>query len=212
MICKCGKKFIPAAHGKSALMCKICVTNRRIWNVKKRAIEFLGGKCTLCGYNKCPDAFDFHHLDPTQKEFGIADAYCISWDRLVIELKKCQLLCSNCHREIHYQERIQRRFDEESLDVNFQENKDCLICKKQFTSLKSDNQLYCSNKCAGTARIKVNWPSINDLIEKIKNSSYLQVSMELGVCDNAVRKHLKKHKIDPKSIRSIKDNRFVKEN
>ena len=71
---------------------------------KQRAIDYKGGKCSACGYNKCPDALDFHHLDPTEKEFGLASSGITrAWERVKKELDKCILLCANCHRELHYQ-------------------------------------------------------------------------------------------------------------
>lgn len=69
--------------------------------LKERAIAFLGGKCQQCGYAKCPAAFDFHHLDPREKDFDISSR--MAWTpAMETELKKCVLLCANCHREAHY--------------------------------------------------------------------------------------------------------------
>lgn len=69
-------------------------------DLKERAVAFLGGKCTLCPYDKCPAAFDFHHLDAAEKDFEISAKTV--WDEaLEAELRKCVLLCSNCHREVH---------------------------------------------------------------------------------------------------------------
>lgn len=66
------------------------------------AIAYKGGKCQICGYDKCVGALEFHHLDPTQKDFGIsAKGYTRSWDKNKQELNKCILVCANCHREIH---------------------------------------------------------------------------------------------------------------
>lgn len=60
-----------------------------------------GGKCKLCGYNKCHRALHFHHLDPDKKSFGISEKGSThSWDKMVEESKKCVLLCSNCHAEV----------------------------------------------------------------------------------------------------------------
>lgn len=68
--------------------------------LKERAIAFLGGSCCKCGYDKCPAAFDFHHLNPREKDFDISSR--VAWsDTLEAELKKCVLLCANCHREAH---------------------------------------------------------------------------------------------------------------
>lgn len=74
--------------------------------LKERAVEYKGGKCALCGYNRCVKSFDFHHLDPKEKDFTVGSNSNISWDRLKKEIDKCILLCANCHREVHagYQE------------------------------------------------------------------------------------------------------------
>lgn len=59
-----------------------------------------GGSCVVCGYSKYLGALDFHHLDPNKKEFGIGDGDFRLVESLE-EIKKCVLLCSNCHREYH---------------------------------------------------------------------------------------------------------------
>jgi predicted HNH restriction endonuclease len=77
------------------------VQKRRI-KVRTKAIEYKGGKCEKCGYNKCNNALEFHHLDPKIKEFGISEkGYTRSWKSIEKELNCCQLLCANCHREVH---------------------------------------------------------------------------------------------------------------
>lgn len=68
---------------------------------KERAIEYKGGKCIICEYNRCTTALEFHHLDPTKKDFGISSNTNRAWDKIKEELDKCILVCSNCHREIH---------------------------------------------------------------------------------------------------------------
>lgn len=68
---------------------------------KAKAIEYLGGACSVCGYDKCQGAMDFHHKDPSEKDINIA-ANHRSWNKIKQELDKCILVCSNCHREIHY--------------------------------------------------------------------------------------------------------------
>lgn len=68
---------------------------------KEKAIEYKGGRCKKCGYDRCINAFDFHHLDPNEKEINISMILNNSWDIIKKELDKCVLLCSNCHRELH---------------------------------------------------------------------------------------------------------------
>ncbi len=69
--------------------------------IKNALIKLKGGKCERCGYNKCNRALEFHHLDPTQKDFGISKNLNKDFDILKQEISKCILVCSNCHAEIH---------------------------------------------------------------------------------------------------------------
>ncbi|WP_063695123.1 HNH endonuclease signature motif containing protein [Bradyrhizobium embrapense] len=68
-----------------------------------RMRDSLGGKCQTCGYDRCQEALEIHHLDPSKKEFSFSQfrAAPRSLQVLVAELKKCILLCANCHREVH---------------------------------------------------------------------------------------------------------------
>jgi hypothetical protein len=69
---------------------------------KEKAIEYKGGKCEYCGYNKCIAALEFHHKEPSKKDFGISHkGYTRSWEAVRVELDKCLMLCANCHREKH---------------------------------------------------------------------------------------------------------------
>ena len=64
-------------------------------------MNYKGGQCRVCGYNRCMSALSFHHLDPNEKDFGIAQACALSWEKVKRELDKCVLLCGNCHAEVH---------------------------------------------------------------------------------------------------------------
>jgi len=80
---------------------KKAVTKRRKI-LKQKAVEYKGGKCQICGYNKFVAALEFHHLNETKKSFGISvDGSTRSWDRIRKEIEKCILVCANCHRAIH---------------------------------------------------------------------------------------------------------------
>lgn len=74
--------------------------SRRRKELRERAVAYLGGKCTICGYDKCPSGFDFHHLSSIEKDFNISSKMT-SWEAIEKELKKCILVCCRCHREIH---------------------------------------------------------------------------------------------------------------
>lgn len=74
---------------------------------RERKIEIVnikGGSCEICGYNKSLAALSFHHLDPSTKKFQL-DLRNLSnrkWNNILNELEKCQLLCMNCHAEVHH--------------------------------------------------------------------------------------------------------------
>lgn len=98
----CGKEFdFVYGNGYTKNKCSSCSTKARRERRQIEAIEYKGGKCCLCGYNRCWAALDFHHKDQSQKEFVISGNYTRSWEVLKKELDKCDLICSNCHREIH---------------------------------------------------------------------------------------------------------------
>lgn len=69
--------------------------------MKLQAVKILGGKCSICGYDKCIDALEFHHENPDKKEFKLGSGNTISWKEYKKEALKCILVCSNCHKEIH---------------------------------------------------------------------------------------------------------------
>ncbi len=83
---------------------KTLTTSQSVVNWRKRKKEELvlykGGKCNICGYDKCIEALAFHHLDPMEKDFNIGGK---SWaiETLKKEADKCILVCHNCHTEIH---------------------------------------------------------------------------------------------------------------
>jgi len=73
---------------------------KRRRKIKLMAINYKGGRCQICGYDKYPGALDLHHING-QKSFGIADkGYTRSWEKTKKELDKCILVCANCHREL----------------------------------------------------------------------------------------------------------------
>lgn len=69
--------------------------------IKEKGIEYKGGKCERCGYDKCSRALEFHHTSPNEKDFNISKYSVLAWNKIKIELDKCILLCANCHRELH---------------------------------------------------------------------------------------------------------------
>lgn len=98
-ICRdCGKKYIYNRNSHGLTICGSCRVNKRRFANKIRAVEYLGGCCSKCGYDENVVALDFHHVDRSTKEFTISGMHCLSWKRIKAELDKCVLLCANCHR------------------------------------------------------------------------------------------------------------------
>jgi 5-methylcytosine-specific restriction endonuclease McrA len=82
------------------------VTARRK-KIRLMAIEHLGGKCVRCGYKKYPEVLEFHHRDPLKKDFNVSKkGLTRSWERVKNEIEKCDLLCANCHRELHVEQNL----------------------------------------------------------------------------------------------------------
>lgn len=74
--------------------------------IRLRAVQFAGGKCAICGYSKYPEVLEFHHRDKKQKLFGIGQGGLTrSLEKVKSEIEKCDLLCANCHREIHVEDK-----------------------------------------------------------------------------------------------------------
>ena len=72
---------------------------RRLKVVRQKALVYKGARCQNCGYDRCMEALEFHHLASSRKDFGISSkGYTRSWIKIRQELDKCILLCANCHR------------------------------------------------------------------------------------------------------------------
>ena len=69
----------------------------KIRNYIKRVKLFIG--CTLCGYKKKSDALHFDHLDITTKHAEISKMKSYSIGSVKKEMRKCRVLCANCHAE-----------------------------------------------------------------------------------------------------------------
>ena len=96
-------EFVLRADG--TYRCRKCATEavqKRREKVKQLLVEYKGGKCEICGYNRCVGALEFHHINPEDKDFGIGQkGYTRSIEKNKQEVDKCIMVCANCHREIH---------------------------------------------------------------------------------------------------------------
>ncbi len=98
------KFFNPRAGRKDLYsICKTCKSKSTIDSQRQfkiDCIEYAGGHCKICGYDKYAGALAFHHLNPATKDFKISGKYNLN-DVIKKELDKCVLVCSRCHDEIH---------------------------------------------------------------------------------------------------------------
>ena len=159
---------------------------------KIKAVEYFGGECVICGYKKCMNSLDFHHIDELTKTQR--PSYVIThwtWERAIKELEKCILVCSNCHGEIH----------EKKSNVDLRNyvkpwiNKSCPVCNESFDT-KDEKQNYCSSECRIIGNRIVERPTKEQLSDLITNKiSWTKMGKIFHVSDNAVRKWAKQYKI-----------------
>ena len=82
--------------------CRVDSVTKRRQEVKRLLVEYKGGKCERCGVEYHPAVYDFHHINPEEKEITLgSNAAHKALSVLKKEVDKCLLLCSNCHREKH---------------------------------------------------------------------------------------------------------------
>jgi hypothetical protein len=98
---RCHKEYYYKHNGSTLDTCATCCNRKARHKLKRKAVDYKGGKCSKCGYNTCIKALVFHHVVPREKEFTFAYNTNHSWEYVKKELDKCVLLCSNCHVEIH---------------------------------------------------------------------------------------------------------------
>jgi len=84
---------------------------------KLKLVEMMGGRCEICGYNKSIVALSFHHKDRRHKTFNISAYLSLPMDELILEAKKCRLICLNCHAELHHKEQSETS-TESNIDVD----------------------------------------------------------------------------------------------
>lgn len=165
---------------------------------KKDLIRVLGGKCCLCGFDKYPEALEFHHINPDEKEFAIngSNAVTRALDKQLAELRKCILVCANCHRGIHsgyltipndpysfFNEEIANELIQENHDIRYGKKKFCQRCGKPVTR----NAVYCQD-CIRLISRKADRPSREELKNLIRKKPFTHIAQEYGVTDNTIRK------------------------
>lgn len=179
--------------------CKRCLIDFQMqrWRDRKvKAVELMGGRCDKCGYDQNLAAMDFHHLDPREKEFQWNETCKLPWEKILNELKKCVLLCKNCHTENHCP-----NWDKSQLSVAYRHalrlndhyrsslkaSGQCPVCDADVYGTK-----YCSPACAHKSQRKVlERPSKSQLLQMLETASRSAIARRYGVSESAVRKWLR---------------------
>ncbi|MDX6701988.1 MAG: hypothetical protein QOF26_2214 [Baekduia sp.] len=96
--------LVPHVARASGFRCRRCLSDQvseRRRRVKRTLVQDAGGRCVVCGYDRCVRALEFHHIDPGEKRFALAHrGLSLALATLRAEAAKCVLLCSNCHAEV----------------------------------------------------------------------------------------------------------------
>ena len=159
----------------------------------------LGGRCQICGFDVFQGALEFHHESPLQKDFQVSSGTTRSIERDLSEIKKCFLLCSNCHKCVHagvYKTPEQHVYRDDVAQniidrINQQKAKiehRCIDCGKTISSA-SGRCLECSYK----TRRKTIRPDRDGLKNLIRNNSFTQIGKEYNVSVSSVKKWCKKY-------------------
>ena len=170
---------------------------------KENLIKVCGCKCALCGYNKVISALEFHHIEPEEKEYGIAEkGTCHDLEKDLAEVKKCILVCANCHREIHEELYSVEELKEKQI-FNEQYAKELLLNRDRKLGLIEKEKIYClscgkeitgdgytglCSECSHAARRLCSRPSREELKQLIRTKPFTQIAKQYGVSDNAIRK------------------------
>ncbi len=161
-------------------------------NTKKRMVESCGGLCCVCKKSYKDELFDFHHINPDNKEFGLGKirGNCISWGKIITELRKCVMVCGNCHRLLHYcNEPLPKDINKFNEDYsNYSNNTSIKICEVCNKVQIPEHQKTCSRSCSAKISRTVDWDNIDviELYNKYKN--YNKIGDMLNISASSVRK------------------------
>lgn len=146
-------------------------------NNKKKLVEYKGGKCIICGYDKSIRSLQFHHINPLEKDFGISSQLSYSLKRLKKEADKCILVCSNCHCEIH--DGLINIDEYTTKNIN-------IVSKCECGNDKHYKDNYCKI-CYYKKQRKVERPPYKQLLIEVDELGYMATGRKYGVSDNSIR-------------------------
>ena len=187
---------------------------------KSDLISVLGVKSCICGFNSWQEALEFHHVNPDEKEFSISSKTTKNLDAQLREIKKCILVCSNCHKGIHggyisIPEGYETIYDVERANELLDENNaikhgQISICPR-CGERKHKTAEYC-DACRRFLDRTVERPDRDTLKSLIRSTPFTQIAIKYGVTDNAIRKWCKSEGLPTKKseIKSLTDDQWEK--
>lgn len=174
----CAKDYVyKRAGGMTREKCSSCLVNDRRLKIKIDCLNYKGGKCEICGYNKCSRALSFHHLDSSKKVFSISGAHSRKWEDIVKELDKCRLICENCHMELHHKEEQEKREERKILANEKRKNLPELIKRKSYRL----------NSLTREASVKGKYPTNEEMVNLVWEFTSKELGEKIGVHESSVR-------------------------
>lgn len=194
---------------------------------KENLIRVCGNQCNICGYCKTKSALEFHHIKPEEKSYSIAaKGTCHDLEADLAEIKKCILVCANCHREIHdnlfsvedlmqykvfkdeiaeelRQNKGQKQFVNENGEICYSQKKQDVFCKECGIKISQRTVTGLCEQCINIARRTVQRPNREELKELIRTTPFTQIGKMYNVSDNSIRKWCKAENL-PTKVTEIK--------
>jgi hypothetical protein len=165
--------------------------------LKEKSVNYKGGCCSICGYDKCLKALQFHHLDPNEKDFAISHCSTTKWEVVREELDKCILVCSNCHFEIHDEEQS-LEYEKIKIELNISERnmgqRKCNRCKNIF-SCSSAKERICEECKKETKNFRIK-DSIEYVKKIVKENTLVDASVLLNCSPTGLKKFCLRNNIE----------------
>lgn len=160
--------------------------------IKSALVQAFGNKCLCCGKSFPQYMYDFHHLNPKEKEFALSgNGVTRAKDAYAQEAKKCIMVCSNCHRMIEYGDidttHLYSNFNDKIYYEVIQQSID--EQKKIKQSLRKDIKIKnIEQNIDGIRKKQTVYPTREQLKKLIRTTSFIKIGDMYGFSDNAVRK------------------------
>ena len=149
--------------------------DKKIWDKidryskKLKAVEYLGGKCEMCGetniFKLC-----FHHKDPNEKEFNFQEMRNSRWSKIEKEIVKCVVLCRNCHEKLHKDnDKVNRYKINKKVFLEFKGVNGCEICGYNDCNSSLDFHHLNDDKDFMLGKLSIQYNSNEDLTVKIED-------------------------------------------